>query len=109
MTDLRISSDALANPRRRHDRFTRAHPSKISTQRIDLSIVTEESIRVRKTPRWKSVRRKSRVNESDCAGESAVLKIAIERRDLVWPQHSLINHRPRGQARDVTLVALRNR
>ena len=81
-------------------RLAGAHPVDVSAQRVDLAVVGDEAIRVRKLPARERVRRVPRVDEGHGRLDARVAEVEIEAVELRRRQHSLVDERSGGQARD---------
>src|SRR5438045_9712516 len=93
--------------RRRHETFAHAHPAQIAAQRVDLAVVAEESIWVSEPPGREGVGRKAGVDQRDRAREIGIAKVGVESGELIGAEHPLVDHRPRGEARHVTVSSTR--
>ena len=63
--------------------LTSIHPVDIPAQRIDFSVVAQVPERMRKLPRWKSVRRKALVYQTQRTGRVRIEKLVVEFTNLM--------------------------
>src|SRR5690242_9392240 len=77
------------------------HPCDVAFQRIDFAIVRDVTIRMRKLPTRKCIRRKALVYEAQRAGYIRIGKFAVEICNLWREQQALIDNRPRRERGNV--------
>ena len=80
-------------------RLARAHPVAVAAQRVDLAVVRDHAVRMRELPARERVRRVAGVDERERARDPLVREVEIEALELRRRQHSLVDERPRREAR----------
>ncbi|CDD20582.1 putative uncharacterized protein [Prevotella sp. CAG:732] len=102
LNDRRYLSDVAQSLAAQHT-LTSLHPSTITTDGIDLTIVAEETERLSQAPCREGVGREARVNECQTACEIIIGQIWIVLAQLEAAQHTLIDDIRIGQRTDVEI------
>ena len=95
LRDLRAEQPGLEHA------FAGVHPVDVPAQRVDLAVVADVAVRVRAPPARKGVGAEAGVHQRERRLELRVQDVRIEGRELVGLEHSLVDDRARGQARQV--------
>src|SRR5215213_2915101 len=82
------------------------HPVYVAPYGVDLTVVRDVAVGVRKLPATQSVRREPLVDERDSARERRIREVGVEPRQLLTLQESLVDYRLRGEAHDVACVGV---
>ena len=82
-------------------RLAGRHPVLVAADRVDLTVVRDEPVRVRQRPGRERVRREPGVHQRDRAVDPLVGQVREERRQLVGGEHALVRDGARGQRREV--------
>ena len=82
----------------RQEGFASPHPVDVAAERVDLTVVRDEAIRVRERPGRKRVRAEPLVHERERGLQGDVGQIRKHRLDLRCGQHPLVDERAAGQA-----------
>ena len=89
------------NQAARQQALARAHPVAVALDRVDLAVVCDVAVRMRKRPARECVRREPGVHEGERRGESGVGHVREERLQLWRREHALVDDRSCGQRREV--------
>ncbi len=90
----------VAEELRRKLALARAHPVDVAAQRVDLAVVGDHPVRVRKLPARERVGREARVDERQRGLRARVEQVREAGPELRRHQHSLVDDRLRGEARE---------
>ena len=82
-------------------RFARAHPVTVALHRVDLAVVCDVTIWVRKRPRRKCVRAESAMHQCERRLHTVVPQVRIKVTQLWCREHSLVHQRPRREAGEI--------
>ena len=97
--------DVVAEQVGLQQRFASVHPADVAAQRVDLTVVRDIAVRVRALPARERVGAKARVHQRQRGFDCRIAQIGKERGDLLRREHSLVNDRFVGEARNVKPVA----
>ena len=87
----------------REEALSGPHPVPVALDRVDLTVVGDEAVRVRQWPRREGVGREPGVDERELGREAGVRQIREERLELPGGQHSLVDHGACGERGEVDL------
>ena len=93
--------------RRRHKRFTGAHPVLVALDGVDLAVVGDKAIRMRQRPGGKGVGGKAAMQKHERALQTLVLKVGIEIGELRCDEHPLVDECARRKAGEIHAVVHR--
>ncbi|EWC63630.1 hypothetical protein UO65_1037 [Actinokineospora spheciospongiae] len=98
--------EVAADQVRGQQRLAGAHPVAVAADGVDLAVVRDVAERVRQRPRREGVGGEAGVHQRDGGDQPLVGQVGEEGGDLGGGQHSLVDHRARGQRREVGAAAL---
>ena len=96
--------NSVAELFRPDDALAGGHIIFVATEGIDFAVVAHEAVWLRSIPAWKSIGGESAMNHRQMALVVRVFQVRIEREQLAWCEHALIDNDSRIQATDINLV-----
>ena len=89
---------------RLHVLLTRHHLVDVSADRVDLTVVNDETVRMSTHPARIRVRTETGVNRCDCRLVIRILKILKEESQLFYKEHTLVYNRSTAQRYDIGVI-----
>jgi len=99
--DREEPADVAGQQVTREQRLARAHPVAVAPDRVDLTVVRDEAVRVRQRPAREGVGAEAAVHQRECGLVPRVVQVGEVRRELVRREHALVEQGARGQRCDV--------
>ncbi|GAB5505428.1 MAG: hypothetical protein Rhirs2KO_05910 [Rhizobiaceae bacterium] len=84
--------------------LARRHPVDVAAQRVDLAIMRDHAIRVRKLPRWEGVGRKTLMDQNKRGLEARISEVLVIGSDLIGEEHALVDDGVRRHRHDIEAV-----